>query len=285
MGTTTSAQQGPPSRHITTRRVAFDHADLGPDRHWFDDDLFSSHLVAALSAVIPPGERFVADAVKKRRPHLPVSMRSDINGFVGQETMHQREHTRFNEALAGLGYPTDLIERWSGLSFALMSRLPESLQVASTAAIEHWTAVIAENFLETDRLDEIQWSPSSRSFLTWHLYEELEHRALAFDAMRSEGTSELERMMAMQVVVGFLIGPVVGGLVLSLLSDRSLRRPTRLLRSMRRFQNSGLVRPRFVRDLLSWYRPGFHPDHRNIDDVMARLEEELFGETGRLVAG
>lgn len=284
MGTTTTAQAGPPSRHITARRITFDHDDLGPDRHWFDDDLFGSHLIAALSAVIPPGERFVADAVRKRRPHLPASMRSDINGFVGQETMHQREHARFNEALAGLGYPTGLIERWSAVTFALMSRLPESLQVASTAAIEHWTAVIAENFLEADSLDEIQWSPSSRSFLTWHLYEELEHRALAFDAMRSEGTTELERMLAMQVVVGFLIGPVVGGLALSLLGDRSTRRPTRLLRSLRRFRTSGLARPRFVRDLLSWFRPGFHPDDRDIDEVMSRLEAELFGEAGRLVA-
>jgi len=40
------------------------------DRHYFDDDLIASHLVAALSAVIPAGERFVADTVRRYREQL-----------------------------------------------------------------------------------------------------------------------------------------------------------------------------------------------------------------------
>src|SRR5439155_76141 len=138
------------TRTVTTRRVAFDHDRMGSERHYLDHDLIASHLVAVLSAVIPPGEQFVAETVRRYRDRIDGPLRDQAKSFVGQEHVHQREHERFNEALAGLGYPTAVIDRASVLTFSLAARLPARLQVAMTAAIEHWTAVIAEHTLSDD---------------------------------------------------------------------------------------------------------------------------------------
>ncbi len=268
------------SRQVTARRYAFDHASIGSDRHWMDDDLFSSHLLAALSGVIPPGERFFADVVRSQREHLDGPLRDQINGFIGQERLHQREHDEFNHALARLGYPTALIDRASEITFKVAERFPVRLQLAVAAAIEHWTAAVAEHALEADLLADVQMSDDARAFLDWHLLEELEHRAVAFDAMQAAGTSELERILAMRVATTMMIPSVVGGLVVSLLGDPDTWKPRTLLRSLGRFRRSPLAGGSFVRFLLAWNRPGFHPDERNIDDLLARWTEALFGPDG-----
>jgi predicted metal-dependent hydrolase len=270
------------TRSVTTRRLSFDHADA-VDRHYFDDDLIASHLVAVLSAVIPAGERFVADTVRRYRDQLDPVLKKQANSFVGQELVHQREHDRFNETLARLGYPMELIDRASQVTFTVASRLPARLQVAMTAAIEHWTAVIGEHTLATDDLDTAWDLPeASRAFLAWHLVEELEHRAVAFDTMQAIGTGEIERILAMRIVVAMLAPAVVGGLVLSLARDPDTWRPLRLLRSIDRFLAGNLGQWSFLRNLLSWSRPGFHPDERNIDAILERWRERVFG-TGGLI--
>ncbi len=272
------------SRSVTARRYAFEHDQVGVDRHWLDDDLIGSHLVAALSGVIPPGERFFADIVRDQRDRVDVALRDQINGFIGQERLHQREHQRFNEALAGLGYPTAAIDRASAVTFTVMGRLPERFQVAIAAAIEHWTAVIAEHTLEADQLATWQASDAAKAFLDWHLLEELEHRAVAFDVMQAIGAGEAERIAAMHVATVMMIPSVVGGFLVSLARDRDAWRPTRLLRSIGRLRRTPLARRSFLVDLLSWNRPGFHPDERNIDALLETWRERLFAADGYVTA-
>ncbi|MGH9184950.1 MAG: metal-dependent hydrolase [Acidimicrobiales bacterium] len=268
------------TRSVTPRRYAFDHGSVGPDRHWLDDDLLASHLVATLSGVIPPGERFVAESVRRQRDRLDGPLQHQVKGFLGQERLHQREHDRFNRALAGLGYPTAMIDRASAVTFAVAARFPARLQLAVTAAIEHWTAVIAEHTFVDDQFADWQTSEAARAFLAWHLVEELEHRAVAFDVMQATGVGEPQRILAMHVTVLLLLPSVVGGLVLSLLGDRDTWNPFRLARSLRRFGRTPIARGSFVRDLLAWNRPGFHPDQRNIDALLEHWNAELFGPEG-----
>lgn len=272
------------TRTVTARRYAFDHESIGPDRHWLDDDLIGSHLVAALSGVIPPGERMFADAVREQRHRVDARLQAQIKGFIGQERLHQREHDDFNHALAKLGYPTAGIDRASQVTFDIVRRLPARTQVAFAAAVEHITAVIAEHTLEDDQLAQWQMSDASRAFLSWHLIEELEHRAVAFDVMQAMGVGEVERILAMRLAVAMMIPSVVGGLLVSLAGDPDAWRPRRLARSLNRFRHSAIARRSMLRDLLAWNRPGFHPDQRSIDDLLEHWREALFGADGLVTA-
>lgn len=268
------------TRTVTTRRVGFDHDDVGADRHFVDHDLLSSHILAVLSAIIPPGERFFADTGRRFRSELEGPLRDQVNGFIGQERVHQREHQRFNETLARLGYPTAIIDRASALTFAVADRFPARLQISMTAAIEHWTAVIAEAALASDQLGGWETSAETSSFLAWHMVEELEHRAVAFDIMQGAGVGEVERIAAMRVATALLAPAVVGGLLLSLALDRDTWNPFRVRRSLRHLRRSAFVRPSVLRDLLRYNRRGFHPDERDVDDLLAEWRSKLFGADG-----
>ena len=262
-----------PPRSIAVRRAAFDHTAL-VDRHLVDDDLMLSHLAAVMSAAIPAGEEFVIEVVRRHRKGLEPALRRDTNALIGQEQLHSDEHRAFNEALGRLGYPVGLIGRASQVAKALGLRLPVRLQLAMVASIEHFTATLAEHVLATDHMLITWGDTAAREFISWHLFEELEHRSIAFDVMRAAGVSERERQLGMRLTLA-IYGPVViGGMILSLATDPATYRPLQLARSFRRFRTS--PHAHMSGDLSHWQRPDFHPDDRDIDAILERWRPLLF---------
>ncbi len=244
-------------------------------------DLLSSHLVAVLSTLIPEGERFVVDAVKRYRNDIDdPALKKQANAFVGQETMHQREHERLNEVLRRMGYPTRVID-WIGMPFAAVARrLARPTQLALTAAIEHWTAVLSEQALE-QRLavpDAETMDEEVQAFITWHFIEEIEHRSVAFDIMQSLGTTEEQRVAAMKLLIR-LIAPLLGaGMVVSLAADPAAWNPLNLWRSLQWIRaNSTIGQQGFMDAIREWDREGFHPDQRDHEELLAHWQAEAFG--------
>lgn len=268
------------SRTITTRRPQFEFGDRLGQRHFAQGDLLTSHLVALLSAIIPEGERFVVGAVKRYRSDIDdPDLRKQANAFVGQETMHQREHERLNEVLRAMGYPTRFVHRTGVLLHRIGRRFPRRTQLAVTAAIEHWTAVIAEHSLGGERPAMTQVEEEEiGAFLTWHLIEEIEHKSVAFDVMQALGTTEAQRIAAMRLLI-LLVGPGLAlGLLVSLAKDPAAWNPANVRRSLRWVQaNSSLSRESFRVDLRSWNRHGFHPDERDHTQLLERWRAEAFG--------
>jgi hypothetical protein len=273
------------TRTVKTRRITFDHENLGPDRYYAGDNPFASHLISTFSAVIPKGEAFFAESVRHYRSQLddPI-LRAQTSTFVGQEVLHQREHERFNETIGTLGYPTELIDRISTVTFLLCARLPHRLQLAMTAAIEHYTSIISEHVLSGEELDSFDFPDEARAFLGWHMIEELEHKAVAFDAMQAIGTSEVERIAAMALATAVLIPSVVGGMTISLAIDPGTYNPIKVARSVVWLRRSIFARRSFLRDLVSYERHGFHPDERDVNEVLNVWRDKLFGPQGELSA-
>lgn len=267
------------NRTITTRRPQFDFGERLGQRHFAQGDLLTSHLVALLSAVIPEGERFVVDAVRQYRSEIEdPNLRKQANAFVGQETMHQREHERLNEVLRTMGYPTGFVHRTGVLLRRIGRRFPCRTQLAVTAAIEHWTAVIAEHALGGERPSMAYVDEEVQAFLTWHLIEEIEHKSVAFDVMRALGTTETQRIAAMRLLVLF-VGPGLAlGLFVSLAKDPAAWNPANIRRSLRWVRaNSSLSQGSFSVDLRSWSRQGFHPDERDDSELLERWQADAFG--------
>jgi len=267
------------TRTITTRRPKFDYGDGLGRRHFAQGDLLTSHLVAVLSGIIPEGERFVVDAVKRYRADIADPLlKQQANAFVGQESMHQREHERLNEVLRTMGYPTTFVHRTGALLRQVGRWLPRRTQLALTAAIEHWTAVLAEHSLADDRPGLSLVDDEVRAFITWHLIEEIEHKSVAFDIMQALGTTEKQRVGAMWLLV-LLVGPALAaGLLVSLARDPAAWNPMNVSRSLLWMrENSTLSQGAFTADVRSWSQRGFHPDLRDHAELLDRWRAEAFG--------
>jgi uncharacterized protein len=279
-------QTSNPEWTVPTRRVTFEESLRDMPRHFAaDGDLIASHLIAALSALFPDGEDFFVRSVRRFRDQIedPV-LKKQVAGFIGQEALHGREHRVLNDRFAELGYPTKRLERLADRGLRTRERIAtDKANLALTAALEHFTATLAELILTDPELREIVGHDGVRDLFTWHALEESEHKAVAFDVYRAVGGSERTRVFTMRMIrVGF-VGFLTITVLLSLLSDRSTYRRGELRRSWRRFRDSAILDRKVWRQLGEYNRRAFHPDDIDTTPLVERWREELFGAEGSLV--
>lgn len=274
------------TRTIDVRRVHFDEilADL-PKHFAGDGDLIMSHVLASLSSVFPEGEDFFVRSVRHFRDEITdPDLKKAVAGFIGQEAIHGREHRDFNERLDQLGYPTKLIDRWTAKGLKFRERVaPPKSNLAATAALEHYTATLAETILGNPEALAQIGAPGVQKLLLWHALEEAEHKAVAFDVFQAVGGTDRMRRWTMTVTnIGF-----VGGMTLqtaiSVLMDRTWwRNPMILVRSLRRLRHSPFLTKEVVARIRDYQRRDFHPDDHDTDELLAEWRERLFGAEGEL---
>jgi predicted metal-dependent hydrolase len=248
-------------------------------------DIVMSHVLAVLSSVFPDGEDYFVRSVEAARDDIDdPALLADVDGFIGQESWHGREHRVLNERLGELGYPTGAIGAYVRWLFHTRERFRNRrLHLGFTAALEHYTATLAETLLrDADARDEIGHD-GVRSLLLWHALEEAEHKAVAFDVYRRVGGTEAMRMATMWLthLLFVLETSIWTGISLALDGD-ARRHPARVLRSAWRLRRSPFTRPEPVRQLFQYTRRGFHPNDRDTRELITAWRSKLFGPSGDL---
>jgi predicted metal-dependent hydrolase len=280
-----ATQTSNPTHHVPTRRISFDEALSTVPKHFAaDGDVVSSHVMASLSAVFPDGEDFFVRSVRHYRDQIsdPV-LKRQVAGFIGQEAMHGREHRAFNDHLAAHGYPVKRIERLTKKGLAIRSKFaPASSNLAATAALEHFTATLAEVILGDPEARALIGNQEVQNLFMWHALEESEHKAVAFDVYKAVGGSERMRVWTMNLIAfGFIVGMVVQTTI-SVLLDREAYRHGNLRKGLRRLLKSPFVSKALWRRLRDYNRPDFHPDDIDSTELVEKWRAELFGDEGTL---
>lgn len=276
-------QTSNPDRTIPTRRISFEDALSQVPKHFAaDGDLIMSHLVAAMSSVFPEGEEYFVRSVRHYRSEITdPELKRQVAGFIGQETVHGRQHRAFNDRLSDLGYPTKVVERIVKRVLRTRERLmsPET-NLGLTAALEHFTATLAELALSDAEFRRLTGHEAVRDLFLWHSLEEAEHKAVAFDVFTAVGGRERVRVNTMRLArYGFAVAMTIQ-VILSLLGDRATYQRGRLRASWKRFKRSPFMSRELWDRLREYDRPGFHPDDRNTDDLVDAWREQLFGASG-----
>src|SRR5688500_5797906 len=264
-------------RSITVRRPDLDYAGADLPQYFFADDPVRSHIAAMLSAVFPEGEDFFVRSVRNYRDKITdPELKEQVKGFIGQEALHGREHRAFNERLQELGYPTRFVDRRVKHGLALLDKVaPKRTQLAVTAALEHYTATLAEVLLRQDAARNEFTTPEIRTLFSWHALEETEHKSVAFDVFQEVCGKRRVRVAVMYGChVGFLVG-MSAAVALSILLDREARRPRRLLRSLRGLRTHPFFQRSVVRRLRDYDRADFHPDDHDTVELLAHWRAEL----------
>ena len=220
-------QSSDPDRMIPTRRISFEESLRDLPKHFAGEgDLVMSHVIASLSSVFPDGEDFFVRSVRRFRDDITdPALRRQVAGFIGQEAVHGREHRALNDRLDELGYPAKRIERLTkwGLEQREKVMSPKA-NLAATAALEHYTATLAEILLAHPDAQHAIGDQRVLDVLLWHALEENEHKAVAFDVYKAVGGSEPTRVQTMNLItVGFLVGMTLQPAI-SVLRDRTTYR-------------------------------------------------------------
>jgi predicted metal-dependent hydrolase len=283
--TTSRAGPEPTGWSIPTRRVSFAERLDGLPRHFAEDDnLILSHLAAAMSAIFAEAEEYLIGTVRQFRDEITdPDLKRQVTAFIGQESVHGREHRAVNDHFATLGYPTKKFEWMVRQYMGLQTRWrAPGVRLAHTAASEHITAALSEEFMR-DPKARASFGAAVGDICLWHGLEELEHKSVAFDVYRATGGTEgRRRRAAVEMRWSLGIGAVFF-VVVSLLGDPATYRHGNLGRSWRQFRSWPLLRRDVWRRFTDYDRTGFHPDDCDTTDLVETWRAVLFGPSGTLV--
>ncbi len=262
-------------RTISVRRPDIDYVEPTLPKYFVADDPVRSHIAAMLSAVFPEGEDFFVRSVRNYRKQIDdPELKKQVSGFIGQEALHGREHRDFNEALSGLGYPTKFVDRRVKHGLAILNKVaPKRTQLAVTAALEHYTATLAEAILSDGGARDEFVTDEVRDLFTWHALEETEHKSVAFDVFEDVCGKQYVRVTTMWGVhIGFLLG-MTGAVLLSVALDPTARRPRTFIRGVRNLKHHPFFSRKVVERLRDYDRRGFHPDDHDTTALLAQWRQ------------
>lgn len=281
----TTTQTSNPDRKVPTRRISFEESLQNVPRHFANDgDIVLSHVAAALSAVFPDGEDFFVKTVRHYRDKITdPELKRQVNGFIGQEAMHGREHRAFNNRLAELGYPTRQVEKVTQFGLKMRWKLaPAKANLAVTAALEHFTATLAELVLTSEETRNLFGDEEVRNLFVWHALEESEHKAVAFDVYKAVGGGERLRVWTMNFLRYGFVAFMGVQVAVSLLLDKKAYNPRRLYRSLRNAFRTPVMSRELWNQLKDYNRRDFHPDDSDTTALVEHWQAVLFGASGSL---
>jgi len=259
------------------RRPGFDFSTDVP-MWWWDNDPLKTLLLAALSSSFPPGERFFIDSVRHYQGQITdPELQKAVRGFIGQEAHHSREHEALNGFLQERGINLARLEQEIADFMNLLRKLSPERQLAHTVAVEHFTALMAEEFLlKYDALEEMD--PRMASIWAWHAIEESEHKAVAFDVYKAIGGSEFTRlteMMAVSVLFPLFTSIHVYQLMKEAGEHRNWRSWARGIHYM--WGKPGVFR-KLLPAYFKFYAPDFHPWNHDARDLVEKAKKKWLGK-------
>lgn len=249
--------------------------ERGVPRHWLAGLAFATHVANGVNLLFPAGERFFVRSVYHFLDEIDdPELREKIRGFAGQEGRHANAHERFFQVMREQGFAIDrFLAIYERLAYGFLEkRLPPAVNLAGTAAAEHFTAILADGALREGILDGAD--PLMRTFLLWHAAEEIEHKAVAFDVLAKVAPSYATRMAGLVLATVTLAGFWAAATVMLLRQDGvTLADLRRELRAMGTERGAGALLRVFTRGIREYVRPGFHPSDNDNYHLARRFLE------------
>lgn len=207
---------------ITVRRLNFNFSqDI--EKYWLNQSAFKTHLFNSLTISVTDIEKYLILNVKKRISLIAnPQLKQEAQAFIGQETQHSLQHTKFWANLRYLGYEFDTHLSWLRwiLFNILERRMSTNLNLAISAGIEHLTILIAEFILEDNSLAEAD--PQLKKLFEWHAVEEIEHKTVLFDVLQNATKNYLLRILGMLIAYILVFSFLNLGLIILLYQDKKL---------------------------------------------------------------
>lgn len=268
----------PADHSITPRNMRFAR-NASPRRWWLNDDPIATAFYNALSVTFPRGEAYFVESVRAHRDDTPPKLTAEINAFIKQEVLHTREHVAFNRHVTEQGYDIASLEADLEATLALTKGRPIIANLASTMALEHFTAILAHELLSSSKhLDGADIEPAR--LWRWHCLEEIEHKGVAYDTWL-HATRDWSRwrrwkakaLVMLLVTARFFAGRKRGMLEL-LRQDGVTGWNARWRLAWYAFGNPGMVR-KIIKPWCAYFLPGFHPWNHDDRALIAKAEREF----------
>lgn len=260
---------------MTVRRLNVD-LSKGFERHWNGGDAYRSTVFNALSFMFPVGEQFFIDSVRYYAKDVEeqgnTQLLEDIRHFAAQEATHRHLHAQYNAQLEKMGYDAWAERAIEKLIATFAGKTPR-MDLASTVAYEHFTALLGDGLLRHDSWTR-DMTPDMKSVWTWHAAEESEHKAVAIDTYNATGGGYALRIaLFLFTTLEFFTYSFVQS-CLMLKHDGMLWKWSTWRSAISFWWGKDGVGPHFFRHWFAFFKPSFHPWQHDNRDLLARWQAE-----------
>lgn len=247
-------------------------------KYYADGNVFLSQLLNSLHVVFPEGEKLFIRAVKNYADEITdPQLKARMKGFIGQETQHMAQHERIWDTLESQGvaareydawYAKNAYETVEGTIEKLFGpEMYKRLQLSVTCALEHYTATLAEVAIDPEINAMEGFDEKMKALLMWHAAEEIEHKSVAFDVMQQVDGSQLTKNIGMVVGTWALLWYGAVGTVKFLAEDKDIKLTDIPGSIAEKAPRLAKVVAAMVPKILQYFRPDFHPDQMNNDQL------------------
>jgi hypothetical protein len=243
-------------------------------RHWFAGNAVATAISNGVNLLFPAGERFFVRSVNHYLDRITdQELRAQVKAFFKQEGHHARAHDRLNDVTRAHGLPIDpFLTKYERISRWIEARVPAKLNLAGTAAAEHFTAILADGAFSKGLLDQLH--PQMQELLAWHAAEEIEHKAVAFDVLQAIDPSYALRVAGLAYATVMLSSFWLWATFVLLRAERMSWRELR--RQAYRARRDPVVTRVFANGIRQYIRRDFHPS----DNANEGLAREWFATHG-----
>jgi predicted metal-dependent hydrolase len=250
----------------TPRKLDVDLSQV--PRHWLAGDPFATAISNGINMLFPQGERFFVRSVHYYMDQIKdAELRAQVKAFFKQEGHHASAHDDFNDVLRRQGFEIDrFLASYQQISKWVEVRVGPKLNLAGTAAAEHFTAILADGAFSNGVLDALH--PTVQQLLAWHAAEEIEHKSVAFDVLQQIDPSYAVRIAGLAYAT-VMLGMFWAWATVMLIRQEKmgLREMLRKLRAMR--SEDPVIRRVFIAGIRQYIRRDFHPRHNANEHLAA----------------
>ena len=277
---------------VPIRHMKFDFDPQQIDYKFYMNAELASAYFASLSIFLTYGEDLVIDTARYHRNLIQDPLlKQRVTSLIGQEALHSKLHEELNDAFLQVDLPVKLFRTWAGWVFDYgFNRLPQPMKLSLMAAIEHFTAVLAEYMMNHEDIFFESQDEKQRAIWMWHMLEESEHKDIAFDVFQTLSNNYALR------IAGFFPALIT---ILVLISVASLlvpfyRNPKNLIslsywQDMRRsvgliFGLKDGVYGSSIQHIFDYLRPDFHPNDHDTSAFLAYYKQRLLNPIDGVLA-
>lgn len=263
------------SASFPVRRMDYQFTHL--PKYWCANDPIYTHFFTALSTLFPEGEAYFVRSVRKLRSQVQHNRQldKDIGAFIGQESMHSKEHHAFHQSSQQHGLNPESLEKITGITLKAIEKIfPDKWNLLLTVGVEHYTAVLVAYMMKD--VNQLMTDETIRNLWLWHSIEETEHKAVAYDLYQELYGNKLDAYIPR--VALFSLSLVIITLLTHISQLVLIKRDKQLLnvRSWAKFLKFGfdsyrIFTPRFI----DFFRYDFHPNDFDESALVERSKAKI----------
>lgn len=252
-------------------------------KHWMMGNPILTHFINSMHVVFPEGEKFFIKSVRKYSKSIQdEQLKLALITFCGQEGVHAREHEKFWTVLEKQGLnPLPFVNTLNRVAFKgsyslerlsiqylnlFYPELGDKFALSVTAALEHYTAILAQAVFQEPIFSNENMDAEMLEMLHWHAAEEIEHKSVCFDVLKSVDESEILKITGMLAASSMIFLMLGAGQVYFISQDKdfSWREFPKHLKEFTNHIVLGEIGKGLFRNTLKYFDKNFHPSQ--IDD-------------------